>query len=188
MNNSIENHRMELDAIKRQLMDVFKQISEAFGIKGLKQKILTVLFLDLGRPVSLNELTRLTHFSKSSVSRATRELLMEIPLLETVKKPNDKEKYYLIESDYVEFIASFLAKTVYTEAEPTIAATEDALKSLGQLRKKTTNPVLLEGIDSFQSQIGHIDRSFKKYLWFAKRILTYMKELEEEWSREHIDR
>jgi len=87
-----EDVRAKLERTEKKTICHIGQIAEAFGIKGLKQEILGALCLAAGDPVSLTETIEMTHFSKASVSRAVRELQMEIPLIETVKKPSDRER------------------------------------------------------------------------------------------------
>ncbi len=180
--NELQN---ELEQIDKALLGKFAQISEAFGIQGFKQQLLGALVISYGEPRSLTELTRLTHFSKASVSRAMRELQMELPFIETVKKPQDKEKYYQLGVDILDFLAGFMVKTVQVEAEPTIKATRDALSKLQDM--KTRYPAQDEQalLANTERRVAGLKELYEKYIWYVTRLLEYMDVLTKEWEKTH---
>jgi len=163
----------------------YEHISEAFGFQGLKAKLISVLFISAGTPRSLTELAELTHFSKAQVSRSMRELEMEIPFIIAVKKPQDKEKYYRIEVEFMDMIKGFLVKTIYEESKPTLEGTARAIERLEKLRTNIENESVLQEIDSFLERTYYINKTYKKYLWMVENMITFLNEMEKQWQEEH---
>ncbi len=177
--------RKELIKIQQALMRKYGLVAAAFGIQGFKQELLSLLMLSPTRPRSITELARLTNYSKASVSRAMRDLLQEVPFLEVVKKPQDRERYYAIRVDFFNMLKGFIQKTIYDEAEPTVRATNDALKKLVALRKAAGDKSLRIEIDGIIQDIELVSGTYEKYLWFMRRIMTYVDRLEREWGSAH---
>ena len=175
--------REELVSIKRALLQTYGQIAEVFGIRGLKQEILGALFLAPGIPLSLTELTEQTHFSKASTSRALRELEMELPMIEPIKKPNDREKYYRLNANFLDMVSGFLRYTITAEAEPTIEITSEALKRFEKLRKKTTEQDLLTEIDEMIRRVKLLFDVYSKFIRMAPKLLAYWDKLDKQYDK-----
>lgn len=188
LNSDVEDiQRQEILEIEQKLLELYEHISGAFGIQGLKAKLLSVLFISVGLPRSLTELSELTRFSKASVSRTMKELEIEIPFIVSVKKPQDKEKYYCIEIEFMDVVTGFLVKILQDEAKPTLNGTSEAISRLKKLHKKVKNEKILKKIDSFIERTQFVNRTYEKYIWMVERILHAIEEIEKEWVRSHPD-
>ncbi len=187
MNDKATNEEECLKQIEMRLVERFEHISESFGIRGLKARLLSVLFTSAGEPRSLTELTILSHFSKAQVSRAMRELILEMPMIEVVKKPQDRERYYVIRIDIMDFITGFISKTIYEEADPTIKATGETITELNQLIKTVKDKRVKRKAERLLSRVIEVNRQYKKYLWISKKLLSYLGELNMQWQNEHLE-
>ena len=187
MNSESEKNRKELRQIEQELLLRYEHISESFGIQGLKAKLLSVLFISASLPRSLTELAELTHFSKAQVSRSMRELEIEVPFIMAVKKPNDKEKYYRIEVEFLDIIVGFLMKTVYEEAKPTLEGTARAIEHLESLKASVKDDNVLKEIDAFIERTSFVNKTYQKYLWITEKMILYMEELDKQWRQEHTE-
>lgn len=184
----MDNHGEErLKQIEMRLIRRFEHISAVFGIMGLKARLLSILLTSINEPRSLTELTNLSQFSKAQVSRAMRELVLEMPMIEVFKKPQDRERYYVIRFDIIDFITGFISRTVYEEAEPTIQATQEAARELKQLIRSTDNADFRERAKKFLERVQEINRQYRKYYWIATQLLTYMNNLSDQWNKEHAN-
>ncbi len=187
MTTDTKRNRRELREIEHELLLRYEHISESFGFQGLKAKLLSVLFISAGKPRSLTELAELTHFSKASVSRTMKELEIEIPFIIAVKKPQDKEKYYRVEVEFMDIIVGFLIKAVHDEAIPTLEGTAKALERLEQLRRRVRDKSSRAEIDSFIERTRYVNKTYQKYLWMAEKMIARMEELDREWRETHKD-
>ncbi|MFX0044999.1 MAG: hypothetical protein ACFE8Z_04060 [Candidatus Hermodarchaeota archaeon] len=185
MNSEAERNRKELREIEQELLLRYEHISNSFGFQGLKAKLLSVLFISAGKPRSLTELAELTTFSKASVSRSMKELEIEIPFIIAVKKPQDKEKYYRVEVEFMDIITGFLVKAVHDEAVPTLEGTAKALERLESLKKRVKDEPLKSEIDFFIERTQYVNKTYKKYLWMTEKMIVMMGELDKEWRENH---
>ena len=175
----------QLREIELQIIERFEHIADAFGIRGLKARLLSILITAAGEPRSLTELTELSQFSKAQVSRSMKELLLETPMIKMVKRPQDRERYYVIHYDIMDFISGFIAKTIYEEASPTIKITEEAIAQLKRLIKSTKNKTTRAEAERLLHKIMDINQQYRKYYWVSTQLLPYLNELSQKWDREH---
>ncbi|MGQ4870455.1 MAG: hypothetical protein ACP6IT_01300 [Candidatus Thorarchaeota archaeon] len=125
------------------------------------------------------------HFSKASVSRAVRELQMEMPLIETVKKPSDRERYYRIGTDFVEFHTSFVERTVEDEAEPAIRLLDRVIAGVRSLEGEAEGDAVKADVQKVLSRFMRIRQAYEKYLWFMTEIQSCVHRWIERWESEH---
>jgi DNA-binding transcriptional regulator GbsR (MarR family) len=185
LTNSNKEIREQLHKIEQELTEKFSHIAANFGITGLKQLLISVLFVSVGEARSLTELVNLTGYSKASISRHMRELEKEIPFLLRVKKPQDKEKYYRLNANIMEVLNAFIVKGITEEAEPTIAASEKAVKQLKTLKSIVIDREVSTEIDLFIKRMQYLATTYRKFLWISEKMLFFWDEMEREWEEIH---
>ncbi len=95
--NYLDRPNDSLDIIKRDF--ITSEASNQYATVGKRKELVTIglLFFIEGKPITQNHISKITGFSRSTVSTTLSDLV-QLNIIQVLKKPKDRKKYY--ESKY----------------------------------------------------------------------------------------
>ncbi len=125
----------DAEDIERHIIKQMGGLAKTFGLGELVGLIAGTLMLHKDEPVSLDQLVRVTQYSKSTISVTMRNFL-QWGLFETIKLEGDRRKYYILRGSFSKILLRTINSIVEYEAKPMIKMIDNYLPLLADMSKE----------------------------------------------------
>lgn len=144
---------MENHEIQREIYATFASVASALGYSEINGMIVSALFVE-GKPLSLQEISKITGYSLSSISIAL-DLLELVGIVKKVKNLGDKKLYAKLEGDVLEG----LKNAFFLKAQKAIQDTLEEFRNKKAVVKDRKTKKILE---TLEKEVKKLERYIQK--------------------------
>jgi len=160
----------ELVKIRSEIIDELAKVSEKWGLAGIFGRIHGVLIFS-NKPMGLDEISKRSGYSKSSVSQSIK-LLENIGNVKRTKVSGTKKILFEAERDISLNIKKYMESTLNYEIIPMLANIDKTETKYKTLMEKTDNEKTQREIEEDIKKLETLKNSYKK----CKKYLTIIKD------------
>ncbi|MFQ5887428.1 MAG: GbsR/MarR family transcriptional regulator [Candidatus Hydrothermarchaeales archaeon] len=162
----IKNHVKKL---RSEIIDELAKVSEKWGLSGVFGRIHGVLIFS-NKPMSLDEISKGSGYSVSSISQSIR-LLENIGNVKRTKVPRSRKVLFEAERDISKNIQKYMESTLDYEITPMLGNIERTEANYKRLMEKTDDEKVRKEIEEDLIKLEQLKNSYK----IAKKYLTILK-------------
>ncbi len=161
----------ELVKIRSEIIDDLAKVSERWGLSGVFGRIHGVLIFS-DKPLGLDEISKGSGYSKSSISQSIR-LLENIGNVKRTKVPGSKKVLFEAEKDISKNIQNYMESTLNLEIIPMQKNIDRTEADYKKLLEKTEDENIRKEIEEDLIKLEYLKNSYKT----ARIFLTQLKNI-----------
>ncbi len=166
--------------IERDIVQHIGMLTKNLGIGELVGLLLGTLLLHKDEPVSLEYLTEVSRYSKSSVSM-TMKTLSGLGLFDTVKIEGDRRRYYMIKGKFRDILLKYMLEIIEIEIRPMLNLLNEHIPELERLSHHASTKREQEKARNLLDKVKQIRDEYEDLLHF----ILYLSECAENFAKNH---